>query len=115
MNVFKYQPVNTTYSVGDDIPVDGKSYSYPDDMDILVMRDSAAVLIRNRNVKDIIALEEYEYSGVPVVNGRGFGLNISSQDDAQRFISEYCESTETGKELYDKWLDFGAYRKISIR
>lgn len=115
MNVFKYQPVNTTYSVGDDIPVDGKSYSYPDDMDILVMRDSAAVLIRNRNVKDIIALEEYEYSGVPVVNGRGFGLNISSQEDAQRFISEYCESTETGKELYDKWLDFGAYRKISIR
>ena len=45
MNVFKYQPVSKTYTVGDEIPVSGRSYCYPDSFDILVMRDGAAVLV----------------------------------------------------------------------
>ncbi|MBP0977550.1 MAG: GTP-binding protein, partial [Oscillospiraceae bacterium] len=115
LSVFKYQPVSSTYSVGDSIPVKGKSYDYPDDFDILVMRDSAAVSVRGRTVTSIRKLSEYSYSGSPLVNGRGFGLKISSEDELKQFISEYSSSEEKSKSFYDKWLDFGTYRTVSVK
>ena len=44
LNVLKYQPVKETYTKGDTIPVEGESYKYPDSFDIIVLRDSVAVM-----------------------------------------------------------------------
>lgn len=72
LNVLKYQPVKETYTKGDTIPVEGESYKYPDSFDIIVLRDSVAVKVRDRKITDIVPTSEYSYGGVPVVNGRGF-------------------------------------------
>lgn len=91
LNVLKYQPVKETYTKGDTIPVEGESYKYPDSFDIIVLRDSVAVKVRDRKITDIVPTSEYSYSGVPVVNGRGFEVLADSNEKIQQFLSEYSK------------------------
>ena len=88
LNVLKYQPVKETYTKGDTIPVEGESYKYPNSFDIIVLRDSVAVKVRDRKITDIVPTSEYSYGGVPVVNGRGFEVLADSNEKIQQFLSE---------------------------
>lgn len=109
LNVLKYQPVHKTYTVGDEIPVAGESYSYPESFDILVLRDKTAIKIRNRKITEIIPFSEYRYSGFPVINGRGFEIKVSSDDELNIFLSEYDPENQ---EYFRKWFKFDTYRKV---
>lgn len=112
-NVLKYQPVNNTYSVGDTIPTSGESYNYPDSFDIIVLRDDVAVKIRDKKITEIIPTSEYQYGNVPVVNGRGFEVNASSDEDIKSFLAEYkAYEEDNNNDFFTKWLDFDTYRKV---
>lgn len=112
-NVLKYQPVNNTYSVGDTIPTVGDSYNYPDSFDIIVLRDSVAVKVRDKKITEIIQTSEYQYGNVPVVNGRGFEVNASSNEDIKSFLAEYkAYEEDNNNDFFTKWLDFDTYRKV---
>lgn len=115
-NVFHTQTVRRSFTTGDEIPTTGKSYAYPDDLDIIVMRDKVAVQVRERKVVKLLTFGEYEYDGtVPIVNGRGFAVLAKTNDDVERFMFEYENADErTLPELSGKWLNFGTYRKIFI-
>jgi sulfate adenylyltransferase subunit 1 len=113
LNVLKYQPVKRTYTVGDEIPVSGDSYSYPDSFDIIVLRDKTAVKIRDRKITEILAAKDYTYGGVPVINGRGFEVLARSDEEIQEFLKEYDEADGTDrKEFFAKWVKFDTYRKV---
>lgn len=109
LNVLKYQPVHSTYGIGDEIPLSGESYSYPESFDILVLRDSIAVKIRNGRIEDIISFADYIYGNVPVINGRGFEIKVSSNAEVKTFLSEYDPDNS---EYFKKWMNFDTYRKV---
>ena len=112
-NVLKYQPVNNTYSVGDTIPTVGDSYNYPESFDIIILRDSVAVKVRDKKITEIIPTSEYQYGNVPVVNGRGFEVNASSDEDIKSFLAEYkAYEKDNNNDFFTKWLDFDTYRKV---
>ena len=112
-NVLKYQPVNNTYSVGDTIPTVGDSYNYPESFDIIVLRDDVAVKVRDKKITEIIPTSEYQYGNVPVVNGRGFEVNASSDEDIKSFLAEYkAYEEDNNNDFFTKWLDFDTYRKV---
>lgn len=112
-NVLKYQPVNNTYSVGDTIPTVGESYNYPDSFDIIVLRDDVAVKVRDKKITEIIPTNDYNYDNVPVVNGRGFEVNASSDEDIKSFLAEYkAYEEDNNNDFFTKWLDFDTYRKV---
>lgn len=116
LNVLKYQPVKETYKKGDTIPVEGESYRYPDSFDIIVLRDSVAVKVRDRKITDIVPTSEYSYSGVPVVNGRGFEVLADSNEKIQQFLSEYSNlKSINDADFFAKWVKFDTYRKIAIQ
>lgn len=116
LNVLKYQPVKETYTKGDTIPVEGKSYKYPDSFDIIVLRDSVAVKVRDRKITDIVLTSEYSYGGVPVVNGRGFEVLADSNEKIQQFLSEYSNlKSINDADFFAKWVKFDTYRKIAIQ
>ncbi|MBQ5331851.1 MAG: GTP-binding protein [Oscillospiraceae bacterium] len=116
LNVLKYQPVNSTYTVGDEIPTSGESYNYPDSFDIIVLRDWVAVKVRDKKITEIISAEEYSYGGYPVINGRGFGVKAYSDNDVKTFLKEYSESTEEEKSgFFEKWVRFDEYRKVILK
>lgn len=116
LNVLKYQPVKETYTKGDTIPVEGESYKYPDSFDIIVLRDSVAVKVRDRKITDIVPTSEYSYDGVPVVNGRGFEVLADSNEKIQQFLSEYSNlKSINDADFFAKWVKFDTYRKIAIQ
>lgn len=116
LNVLKYQPVKETYTKGDTIPVEGESYKYPDSFDIIVLRDSVAVKVRDRKITDIVPTSEYSYGGVPVVNGRGFEVFADSNEKIQQFLSEYSNlKSINDADFFAKWVKFDTYRKIAIQ
>lgn len=116
LNVLKYQPVKETYTKGDTIPVEGESYKYPDSFDIIVLRDSVAVKVRDRKITDIVPTSGYSYGGVPVVNGRGFEVLADSNEKIQQFLSEYSNlKSINDADFFAKWVKFDTYRKIAIQ
>ena len=113
LNVLKYRTVNSTYTIGDEIPTQGESYKYPENFDIIVLRDNVAVKIRNKRITEIIPVSEYKYDNVPVVNGRGFEVAASSDKEISDFLSEYSMiNDQSQKEFFAKWLHFDTYRKV---
>lgn len=113
LNVLKYQPVHNTYTIGDEIPVTGESYTYPDSFDIIVLRDNVSIKIRDKKVAEIISSNDYKYDNFPVINGRGFEILVSSDEDVRAFLEEYKLSDEQSrKQFFAKWVSFGTYRKI---
>lgn len=116
LNVLKYQPVKETYTKGDTISVEGESYKYPDSFDIIVLRDSVAVKVRDCKITDIVPTSEYSYGGVPVVNGRGFEVLADSNEKIQQFLSEYSNlKSINDADFFAKWVKFDTYRKIAIQ
>jgi sulfate adenylyltransferase subunit 1 len=116
MTINKVRPNGKTYTVGDEIPVNGETYQYPNDFDIVVLRDKVAVNIRGAKVEKIYSLTDYSYSGVPVINGRGFGVNVTDEASAKEFLKELEAAGESiGSEFFNKWVEFGRYRRIVFR
>ena len=116
LSVLKYNPVSCTYTVGDEIPVSSASYNYPESFDIIVLRDSVAVTVRNKKITSIVPFAEYTYDGnVPVINGRGFEVLASDDKDIKNLLEEYQQTTdETRHKFFEKHMKFDTYRKITI-
>ena len=113
LNVLKYQPVNRTYTIGDEIPVSGESYQYPDSFDIIVLRDQVAVRVRNKKITAILPAADYVYDHVPVINGRGFAVLADSNEEVQQFLQEYAATNEADQTaFFAKWVRFDTYRKV---
>jgi sulfate adenylyltransferase subunit 1 len=116
MTVFKVQPSSKTYTIGDEIPVQGESYHYPDNFDIVVLRDKVAVSVRERKITAIIPLSDFAYADVPVINGRGFAVHIAGADDAERFKSALAaEGNQVSDAFFNTWVDFETYRRIVFK
>lgn len=105
------------YEIGDSIPLQSKSFKYPSYFDILVVRDHVAISIRAGKVVDILSLENYTYAGYPVVNGRGFEVNVHSNEEVANFIDAYgkVQNKEAAEEekLSEEWLTIESYRKLA--
>ncbi|RDY30585.1 sulfate adenylyltransferase subunit 1 [Lachnotalea glycerini] len=102
-----------TYHAGDRVPTKGDSFNYPDYFDIISVEASTAILIRNAKIADIIKLEEYNYDGLPILDERGFALNINTIAQLQEFLHDYKKLEEDNKIAFvNKWSKFETYRKI---
>ena len=109
----KQKTTDKTWHVGDEVPVEGDSFKYPDYFDILSVESQAVVRIRGRKIEDIISLKEYQYSGLPVVDERGFAIRAKSEADVDNYVYEFSKISDEGKvDFYNKWTKFETYRKV---
>lgn len=117
--VTKVSPAGKNYTVGQEISVSGDSYNYPDSFDVLVFRDRVAVTVRNKKIESIEKIEDYTYTGLPVVNSRGFAVKAANESEYAQLRTE-LDAVKEGKEalndtFFNKWTDFGTYRKIVFK
>ena len=104
---------NKTYHVGDTVPIQGDSFKYPEYFDIISLNDNAVVFIRDAKVQDMIPLEQYQFIGLPLLDERGFALNIKSNSEFKTFLDEYRQvGIENRSEFHNKWFRFEIWRKI---
>lgn len=109
----KRKESDNKFTVGDEVPVVGESFKYPDNFDILAVEEKLVVKIRDRKVEDIIKLKDYVYKYLPVLDTRGFALRITDQADLDNFLYEYQRGDEENKaSLHNKWFRFETYRRI---
>lgn len=109
----KRKESDNKFTVGDEVPVVGESFKYPDNFDILAVEEKLVVKIRDRKVEDIIKMKDYVYKYLPVLDTRGFALRITDQADLDNFLYEYQKGNEENKAaLHNKWFRFETYRRI---
>ena len=114
LTVDKVRPEYATYHVGDTIPLTGDSYQYPSTFDILILRDKVYISIRDGVITAIAPLRGYTYQGVPLLNGRGFGIEVQSAEEYAQFIAD-IEASKNLNETFGKWLNFTSYRHIAFK
>lgn len=113
LSIFKYKPEEKTYTIGNELPIKGDSYEYPETFDLLVLRDGVAIEVRDKKITNIKSIDDYKYQEVPVINGRGFEVEVNSNEEAETFLSEYKETDEkTIGDFLNKWVKFETYRKV---
>ncbi|AQR95397.1 sulfate adenylyltransferase subunit 1 [Clostridium saccharoperbutylacetonicum] len=114
-SIFKYKAEEKIYTVGDELPIKGDSYEYPENFDILILRDWIAIEVRNKRITDIKSIDTYEYQEIPIINGRGFGVNAYSTEEVASFLEEYKNSNENSPGTFLKrWTKFEIYRRIAF-
>jgi len=113
LSIFKYKPEEQAYTIGDNLPIKGDSYEYPENFDLLVLRDWVAIEVRDEKIASIKSIEDYKYQEVPIINGRGFEVKVNSNDEIIKFLNEYKEINEkTQADFLNKWVRFETYRKV---
>ncbi len=110
MGIGNYAGVKESFSLNETIPLSGLSYDYPKNFDILALDSDAAIAIRNGAFVNIAPLHDYKYSGLPVVNGKGFSVSIYDNESVKKFFKD-LNSLEK-QEVYEKWMRFETYRRI---
>ncbi len=107
-----------TFVVGDVIPVDGVTYAYPSDFDVIAIQQKLVAKIRNFKLQDIVVLHQYNYNTVPLIDVTGSFIRVASasNDDFVKFRGELeamtgLESTKLVG-FANKWLDFMKFREI---
>ncbi|MCD8354060.1 MAG: GTP-binding protein [Clostridiales bacterium] len=86
------QPWTGTLRLGDSVPLIGESFHYPEEFDVVSPEQGTTVLIRHGAVQKLLLLKEYVYTGVSVLDQRGFRLNVRSQEDWNAFLHQWQES-----------------------
>ncbi len=115
LHVRKLQVSDKSFTIGSTLPLEGKSYSYPNHFDILVLRDGVAIKVRNGAVATMLPLADYQVGAYPIVNGRGFLIRIDTQSELAIFLQEYAKITpETESGFMQKYMDFDTYRRVTI-
>jgi sulfate adenylyltransferase subunit 1 len=110
--VNKRRRPDRVYRVGEAVPLSGKSFSYPEFFDLVIIREQVAVKIRAGRVTGLLPLGEYRYEGLPVLNERGFAFKVRSRADWQACLEHYAAANADEAALSSRWLDFTAYRNI---
>ena len=83
---------------------------------MVVLREQVAVSIRDQKVTAIIPLADFAYNDVPVVNGRGLAVHVTSAADVDAFKKELsAEGSEISENFFNKWVDFETYRRIVFK
>ena len=117
-DIKKVSEQKSIYEIGDKIPLQGTGYQYPENFDILVLRDQVAVLIREGKVAQLLPMAQYSYGIYPALNGRGFGLKINSNIELGLLLKEY-EAIDSKDEkalvsFSKQWLEFDLYRSLTF-
>lgn len=114
-SISKYKPALRTYTVGDEIPVKGDSYTYPDNFDILLLSDNVFIKVRDKKIIEMNFIIDYIYTGLPITNAYGFAVKANSLEEVNTFIKEHSEMNKDNQlAFFEKWLSFETYRRVAF-
>ncbi len=110
------QTDNKLYHVGNEIGTVGDTYSYPDSFNIIGIRDGVVVKIRGRIIEDILALQDYTYDNLPLINARGFGIRVSTKEEFDQLMEERNRKLNitTDVEFSNQWFSLDQYKHIKF-
>lgn len=107
------------YNLEDQIPVEGETYQYPENLDILDLPSKQVVKVRNSKIKEITALEEYGYENHMVITTKGFLVKINAGLDFEQFVTELeglgAPDKGISEDFLNRWLNVMATKRIKFK
>jgi len=117
-NIKKINSKPHVYNLEDKIPVEGETYQYPVNLDILDLQSKRVVKVRGAKIKEITKLEECHYENNMIITSKGFLIKINSGLDFQQFVHDLEEQGAPGKEMSEDflnlWFDAMATKRIKF-
>lgn len=110
----KSEGVSNIFRIGDVIPTEGETYSYPTSVDVIDIEYNIVSKIRNSVLKEIVSIEDYTYSQYPIINKQGFYVNVNTNEEFNLYLEE-SNKTNKNVELLNKWFEFTKYRNIIFK
>lgn len=110
-----YDPEGARFEIGDALPLSGVGYHYPEDFDIVSLSARKVIRIRNSIFTAILPLEQYQTSGLPIVDERGNAICVPSQQELDRFLAVYDAHDVQDEKKLNHWLHFETFRRIVFR
>jgi sulfate adenylyltransferase large subunit len=102
-----------SYAAGDSLPLKGNSYNYPADFDLICAEENAAVKVREAKIADILSLDKYEFTYMPLIDGKGFAIKASDPSEFLNYLQAFRNLDAAGeKRFFDRWLRFEQYRTM---
>jgi sulfate adenylyltransferase subunit 1 len=96
------------FSVGDVLPLAGKTYEYPNSFDVIDIKTHQVAKIRKARLADIVAFSHYTYQFLPMIDSSGCAIKIASQEEWVLFKSQQEQVPDSSE------LDFNEFRKVGI-
>ncbi|MFZ3100657.1 MAG: GTP-binding protein [Desulfitobacteriaceae bacterium] len=107
------------FNLGDQIPVEGETYQYPVNLDILDLYSKQVVKVRATKILEIVTDQEYRYENFTIITTKGFLVKISSEQDYNEFVRDFEEQGAPGgglsEDFLNRWLDVMANKRIKFK
>lgn len=103
------------FRVGEEVEIKGETFNYGKSFDIIIADKNIAIKVRDKNLKDIIYLDNYKYEFYNIINEKGFRIKINNNEELYKYVEEYKSLVSLNHKLidfYNKWLDFSSFRNI---
>jgi bifunctional enzyme CysN/CysC/sulfate adenylyltransferase subunit 1 len=104
------------FHTGDVLPAAGKTYEYPENFDVLDISANLVAKIRKMKLQDLVALDDYQYDEVPLIDVQGAFIRVESAGELAVLKDELGKVTGTGYEevavIANKWFIFTRFRNI---
>ncbi|AZT90616.1 sulfate adenylyltransferase [Caldicellulosiruptor changbaiensis] len=114
----KHPKYKRTFKVGDAVPIEGETYSYPESFDVIDINGKLVAKIRKGQLNDLVDIDQYIYSGLPVITADGFYLKVNSIDEFRNFKNELVQLQKNDNFLLamfaNKWYDISANRSFKF-
>ncbi|ACM60294.1 sulfate adenylyltransferase subunit 1 [Caldicellulosiruptor bescii] len=114
----KHPKYKRTFKVGDAVPIDGETYSYPESFDVIDINGKLVAKIRKGQLSDLVNIDQYIYSKLPIITADGFYLKVNSIDEFEDFKNELVQLQKNDNFLLamfaNKWYDISANRNFKF-
>ncbi|ADQ46360.1 sulfate adenylyltransferase, large subunit [Caldicellulosiruptor kronotskyensis 2002] len=114
----KHPKYKRTFKVGDAVPIEGETYSYPESFDVIDINCKLVAKIRKGQLSDLVNIDQYIYSELPIITADGFYLKVNSIDEFEDFKNELVQLQKNDNFLLamfaNKWYDISANRSFKF-
>ncbi len=114
----KHPKYKRTFKVGDAVPIEGETYSYPESFDVIDINGKLVAKIRKGQLSDLVDIDQYIYSELPIITADGFYLKVNSIDEFKDFKNELVQLQKNDNfhlaMFANKWYDISANRSFKF-
>ncbi|MGG7142653.1 sulfate adenylyltransferase subunit 1 [Clostridium nigeriense] len=114
-SISKVNTKKNIFRIGESVDIEGETFHYGENFDILSVDKNMVVKIREKKLNDIVYLDKYNYEIYNIINEKGFRIKINNNEELYRYVEEYKALVSLNHKLidfYNKWLDFSSFRNI---
>lgn len=107
-----YKEITHVSAFGEEdiLPIEGKTYAYPRDFDVLSVPAGLAAIVRDAKLTSLEPLSDYTYANVPLLDAAGCAIRADTPAALAAYLAGASDTPTP--DFNNKYQDFAQYRTI---